>query len=130
MEETNLEVTSHHHLQHQKQLSVGDVTVSVHIVDFERDCVRTSVNREFSAAFPERGRTSQFLFSPSPAAERTQTSDEFLKVYRSSTTVGLINVINCAPGETLRWCFADGNKARGRGGVGIDVLFIKNCNHP
>ena len=34
---TNLEIASHHHLQHQEQLSVGDEPVSIHIVYFERN---------------------------------------------------------------------------------------------
>ena len=43
--QTNLKVTPNHHLQHQKQLSVRNVPVSVHIVNLERDWVWPSVNR-------------------------------------------------------------------------------------
>lgn len=92
---TNLEVTPDHHLQHQKQLSVGDVPVSVHIIDLERDWGRRSVNlwlSTTSTVFSGGKRTPQFLLSPSPAAECAQTSNEFLKVYRSTATVGTIGV--------------------------------------
>jgi len=125
---TNLEVTPNHHLQHQEQLSVRYEAVSVHIVDLERDYVHPSVNSGPSTVFSGGGRTSQLLFSPSPAAECAQTSDEFLKVYRSSTTIRSIGVSRRRDSSVvIPWVTVE---AQGGEKENADVLFIKDCNHP
>lgn len=38
--ETDLEVVSNHHLEHEEQLSIRDEAVSVHVVHLECDCRR------------------------------------------------------------------------------------------
>ena len=42
---SNLEVISNHHLEHEKELSVGNISIPVHIIHLERDCpqIRSSV---------------------------------------------------------------------------------------
>ena len=125
---TNLEVAPNHHLQHQEQLSVRDVAVSVHIVDLERDWVRPSVSSGLSTLFSRGGLTSQLLFSPSSAAERAQTANEFLKVYRSSTTIRSIGVSRRRERSVVTpWMTIE---AQGGEKENADVLFIKDCNHP
>lgn len=42
-----LQVVPHHHLQHLKELTVGDVAVLVHVVDPEGDCAGRGAEESF-----------------------------------------------------------------------------------
>ena len=55
-----LQITPHHHLQHNKQLAVADEAITVDVVDFEGE--------------------AQFLFLVAFGAEGAEARDEFLEV--------------------------------------------------
>ena len=115
----NLEVTPNHHLQYQEQLSVGDEPVPVHIVDFERDWVHSSIESEFSTVVLRR--TPQFLLSPSPTAKCAQTPNEFLEIYRSTTTIvqwASVGQVDCHKGGGTVRPWSNGATAEGVGQAG------------
>ena len=43
---SNLEVIPNHHLEHEEELSVGNVSIPVHIIHLERDCPQNQVVSE------------------------------------------------------------------------------------
>ena len=74
----------------------------------------------FNRIFWRERRTFQFLISPSPAAKRTQTPNEFLEVHRSSAAVdqsGSVGQVKLYPrrGSLGGWFHKQQEKGAGAG---------------
>jgi len=120
---SNLEVIPNHHLEHKEELSIGNISIPVHIIHLERDCPQNQVvsgdgaDVEKSGRRQARVRTAQLLLPPTSTTKRAQATDKLLKVDGAPAT-----------GDFARSGQHPARYAAQR--RGYDALFVENGDHP